>query len=64
MTTFSRVITATLVGSDSTGVAVEKRAATAPMVTTESRLAKTAVTAVSVRERMLKVRFMRGSKVF
>ena len=45
------------------GVAVAKSAATAPTVTTDRTLANAAITAVSVRERLLKVRFMMGSKV-
>ena len=55
ITTVSKAINA---GFTASGVAVEKSAMTAPMVTTESKLALTAVAADSVRERMLKERFM------
>ena len=55
ITTVSKAINAGLTAS---GVAVEKSAMTAPIVTTDNRLALIAVAAASVRERMLKERFM------
>ena len=55
ITTVSNAINS---GFTASGVAVEKSAMTAPMVTTDSKLALIAVAADSVRERMLKERFM------